>query len=259
MRLIFATGFAAAGIAALAACSSTTSGAGHAGSPAPTPTDARGLGTLMQQAVGSVNSAHIALNVQLAGNSVTGSGDEKLSNGKLSAMHLAEQLPGGTGSLELIIADGKTYAKLPSSINPTNKPWVLVSQNSSIPGIQQLSSSINTSLSSASVGNVNVFVNSAKSVTVKGHETVNGVGTTHYHVVVDVTKLSSNLPGGDALAASGIKTIPVDLWVDDQGRPVQVTEKIAVAGQEVDVKVGISKYNQPVSISAPPANQVATR
>lgn len=258
IRLISATALVAAAATVLTGCSSTTSGTGSAGSPAATPTDARGLGTLMKQAVNDVTSAHIALKVQVSGQAVTGSGDEKLSNGKLTAMHIAEQLPGGSGSLELIIADGKTYAKLPSQLNPTDKPWILVTADSSNPVIQQLSNSINTSLSSASVGNVDVFVNAAKSVTVKGHETVDGVGATHYGIVVDVTKLSSNLPGGDALAASGLKTIPLDLWIDDQGRPVQLTEKIKVQGQEADIKVDISKYNQPVSISAPPADQVAT-
>jgi hypothetical protein len=48
------------------------------------------------------------------------------------------------------------------------------------------------------------------------------------------------------------------MYVDSSGRPVQVTENFSVQGQTVSTKIGISNYNKPVSISAPPASQVGT-
>ena len=259
---------------ALAACtSSSTSGKGQATSSggtgaasasstpsggAGTPTDAAGLGRRMQSGVSGIRSAHISLDVDAAGQKLSGQGDEKLAGGKLVAMDLQETLPAGGGSIRLIIIDNKKYAKLPSSMNTSGKPYVLITPQSSNPVIKQLSGSLDSALSSASLGSVSAFVTAADSVQVKGSETVDGVATTHYSVVVDVAKLPASLPGKDALVSSGLKTLPVELYIDSAGRPVQVTEQFTVAQQNVSTELKVTKYNQPVTITAPPADQVST-
>jgi hypothetical protein len=260
----------------LAACSSSTSGKGSTGSsgasgsstgastgssaaaPGGKPTDAAGLGGLMQSAIAGITSAHIALDVDAAGQKVSGVGDEKLSAGKLVAMDITEQLPGGTGSLRLIIVGGKTYAKLPASLNKSGKPYVLVSGNSSNATVRALAGSLDSALSSASIGSVGAFITAAKTVKLVGTGTVNGVAATHYSVVVDISKLPADLPGKDALASSGLKTLPLDLYIDDQGRPVRVNEDFKVQGQEVSSNVTVTDYNKPVTVTAPPASQVST-
>lgn len=246
---------------ALAACSSSTSGNGKTAGPAAasgTPTDAAGLGALLTSGVKSIRTAHIQLDIGLSGQSITGQGDEKLDAGKLVAFQVSEDIP-GAGQIQIVIAGGKTYAKLPSSLNKSGKPWVLVSAGSSDPVIQQLATTIDSARSSASLGTVSEFVGAADSVKLKGPQTINGVPTTHYSVVVNSAKLPANFPGKDALTAAGLKTIPVELNVDSQGRPIQVTENIKVSGQAVSTKIVVSKFNQPVSISAPPADQVSTK
>ena len=258
----------------LAACtSSSTSGKGGttsstapsgasqaAGSSASTGSAAAAaaLGRRMQAAVVKIKSAHIDLDIVAAGQTLHGSGDEKLSGGKLVAMDITEALPGSTGTIRLIIVSGKTYAKLPASLNTSGKPYVLVSPNSSNATVRQLASSLGTALSSASLGSVSGFITAARSVQSRGTQTVNGIETTHYSVVVDVAKLPASLPGKDALTASGLTTLPLELYIDKQGRPVQVTEKLTVQGQTVASTVSVKNYDQPVSISAPPASQVST-
>jgi hypothetical protein len=119
---------------ALTACSSSTSGNGGGAKGLPgMPTDAAGLGNLMQSATATVTSAHISLDVNAAGQSVSGGGDEKLAAGKLVALDLTENLPSGAGELRIIIVDGKTYAKLPASMRTSAKPYSLVTENSSNP------------------------------------------------------------------------------------------------------------------------------
>jgi hypothetical protein len=46
--------------------------------------------------------------------------------------------------------------------------------------------------------------------------------------------------------------------VDGKGRPVKVTENLTVQGQTVDTTVTIGDFDAPVTITAPPADQVAT-
>jgi hypothetical protein len=245
---------------ALAACSSSTSGKGSAGSGAPSgmPTDAAGLGQLMQSAVEKITSAHITLDINAAGQALTGSGDEQLTGGKLVALDITENLPGGAGAIRIILVDGKTYAKLPASMNSSGKPYLLVTKDSTNPVIQQLAGSLDSALSSASLGSVSAFILAAKSVTPKGTESIDGVSTTHYSVVVDISKLPSSLPGKDALVSSGLATIPLELYIDSEGRPIQVTEDFEVQGQSVSTKVTVTDYNKPVSIEAPPANQIGS-
>lgn len=244
--------------AGLAACSSSgnTNGQGTAGGP--TPSTAPQLGAKLVSAYRSITSAHLDLSFDIAGVTVTGSGDEKVSHGQLTALDLKESLPTG-GQIEIIHVDGKTYAKLPSSANTSGKPYVLVTPQSSNPIVQQLAGSLNTALSAASIKTYSVFVHAAKSLKVDGSETINGVHTTHYTVVVDVSKVpTTSALSKQALQASGIKTLPVDLWIDDQGRPVKVTENITIEGKSLHVVGTMSKYNQPVTITAPPASQVST-
>lgn len=253
---------------ALVACTSSTSGDGKTTTPASpgisqrvpsggTPADAAGLGALLLSGIKSIQTAHIRLDISLTGQSITGEGDEELAGGKLVAFQVSESVP-GVGQIQLVIADGKTYAKLPSSLNKSGKPWVLVSANSSDPVIQQLASTVESAQSSASLGSVTAFVGAADAVKLAGHQSIGGLPTTHYSVVVNTDKLPPEFPGKDALTAGGLKTIPVELYVDGQGRPVQVTEHLTVSGQSVSTTIVVSRYNQPVTISAPPADQVSS-
>jgi hypothetical protein len=244
----------------IAACaSSTTNGIGSTGGPGSgSPTDAPGLSALLERGSNSVKSAHISLKVDAAGAQVVGSGDEELNEGVLTGLNITESLPGGAGSLQLIIADGKTYAMLPSSINPSDKPWVLITSDSTNPTIQQLSASISQTQASASIGSTTAFVTAAKSVENRGTEDVNGVQATHYSIVVDTAKLPSDNTGKQTLIQAGVTSLPVELYIDSQGRPVKLTENFSAQGQAISTEVDVSNYDQPVTISAPPADQVGT-
>ena len=251
----------------VAGCASSTAGNGQAGSGSGStsvkspssghPTDAAGLGHLMQSAISGVTSAKFTLAVSAAGLDITGSGSEQLSNGKLVAIDVKESVP-GAGEVEIIVTGGKTYAKLPTGANGTGKPWVLVTTGSSNPVVQQLASTMQQTLSSASISSYTTFITAAKSVKYDGQQAVGGVDTAHYTVVVDVTKLPDSLPGKDALIQSGLSDLPVELYVDAQGRSWQVTEDLSVQGQSVQTRFTITGYNVPVTITAPPADQVST-
>jgi hypothetical protein len=244
--------------ASLASCSSGGNTNGHGSAGGPTPTTAAQLGTKLLSASQSITSAHVTLDITVAGVTIHGSGDEKLSKGALVAMDMTEGVP-AVGNLRIIRVAGKTYMKLPAKENPSGKPYVLVSPQSSNPIVQQLAGSIDTAASTASIKAFNAFVRAAKSIKVDGRETVDGVGATHYSVVVDPAKVpNTSALSKQALAASGLKTVPVDLWVDDQGRPVKMTVNLHVQGQVVKVVAQMGHYNQPVTITAPPASQVST-
>lgn len=260
---------------AVAACSSSTSGIGQLtggtggstqsgsdtvkspGDGGNHPTTAAGLGGLMQSALPSITSLQFKLTAGAAGINVTGSGAEQLESGKLKAMDIKESVP-QAGDVEILVAGGKTYAKLPASENSSGMPWTLVTTSSSNPVIQQMAASLDQTLSSASVSSYSDFIKAAKSVHYEGQDTVEGTDTSHYTVVVDVTKLPASVENKQALAETGITELPLELYVDSQGRPWKVTEDFTVQGQHVTVDFSVTDYNTPVTITPPPADQVST-
>jgi hypothetical protein len=240
-------------VALVAACTSSGS------SSTSTPADATRLASQLRSGIAGITTAHVELDFSLAGQQITGHGTEKLADGTLTALDVTETLPGGRGDIEVITVDGKTYGKLPASLGGGgSKPWSLVTSSSSNPVIAQLAPSLNSALASASPAILIAYVLAAKSVDNKGSETIGGVQTTHYAIVVDISKLPASVPNHDQLVGSGIATLPVDLFVDSQGRPVRFSDQLTVQGQTVAAETTLSEFNKPVTITAPPANQVST-
>ena len=59
------------------------------------------------------------------------------------------------------------------------------------------------------------------------------------------------------MTAAGVTALPMDLWVDRQGRLRKVAENLTVKGQRVATTIGIGQFDAPVTITPPPADQVA--
>ena len=265
--------------AALAGCTSTTNGhssaagattAGTTGAPpassssgalspssATGSNSAAGLAAQLQAGVNSLNSARITVDLTAAGQVIHGAGVEKVTQGRVDALDLTEQVP-GVGQLRILIVDGRTYAQLPGSLNPTGKPWVVVSPDSSIPTVRTLASSISSAQQSASLSTFTTLTNAATSIDVRGLDTVDGVATTHYSIVVDITKLPTGVLSQQQLASTGLRTVPVELWIDALGRPVKVSEAVTVQNVTTSSVFHVGEFNRPVSIAAPPAGEIAT-
>jgi hypothetical protein len=258
------------GASALVGCASTTagtptssvpagsprSGTSSAGTPVTSPL-ASALFARVSAGLKKVTSLHVAISTNLGGETITAAGDEALGNGTLTAADITENTS-SQGGFRLIIVDDKLYARLPASMNHTGKPWVLVSANSADPLIRGLAATLDQLKSSASVTAIAQFAPAATGLTDKGSEIVGTVPATHYGFTVEVAKLPSTFPGKAALQQAGLIAIPVELWVDAQGRPVKITQRLAVAGQTSDTTVLVSGYDKPVHIIAPPADQVST-
>ena len=266
LRLPLAVAATVGAVVALAGCGSGGSGSASAGgsssspatpSAAATATDAAGLQTVLRSGATSLKTAHLDMTVDAAGQSLTASGDEKLSGGKLKAMDLSEQI-GTAGTIRIVIVDGKTYAQLPQSAGTTAKPWVLVTTDSTNPVVASMASTLQSVQQSASVDQYSAFAQAAVGVVPQGAEKVGEASTTHYSLTVDVSKMPDTVTGRQALISAGITTLPIELWVDGKGRPVKMTEQLSVQGQSVSTVVTLSRFDEPVTVTAPPADQVST-
>jgi hypothetical protein len=238
---------------ALTACSNITRG--HPDSASMTSAK---LGAILTAGAKTVTTAHMDMSVDAAGVSVTAKGDEQQTNGQTSAVDISEQIT-NVGSLEMIVVTDQLYLKLPDALNPTDKPWVRITSNTSDPTLAPFVKALDALKYSASMDRSAIFAEATDHIVSKGKAQVDGVATDHYALTVLVDKLPSDFPDITTVKAAGIDAIPIELWVDSHGRTVKLAEKLAVGGQQSSTNVTMSAFNKPVTITAPPADQVATR
>jgi hypothetical protein len=113
---------------------------------------------------------------------------------------------------------------------------------------------------------------SSDSITRVGSGVVHGVTATHYHVVVDLAKAARNAPFSArpavrravmrAAAMLGIRTLPVDVWIDADGLVRRESLRMPLrapslpAGLAMSFTMDLYDFGVPVHVTAPPASQV---
>ncbi|MEU1801373.1 hypothetical protein [Streptomyces sp. NPDC019937] len=169
----------------------------------------------------------------------------------------------GGQKVEQRVVDQVVYQKLPSKQRaqvPGDKPWIKIDLKKAAAEQNSGSSNqINDPAQSASFGKGITDRNTKK----VGTATVDGVKTTRYRVTVDIDKLS----GAAALKRQVGPTVPMDVWLDDQGRirRQQITMDIKPTDQPkgtttpkkltVRTLIEFSDFGTEVDPEAPPAGQ----
>jgi hypothetical protein len=251
----------------LAACGSST---GKASTPATStgrasatahvtttgPVTPAELAVTLQAGAQRVTSAHLTLSSAVRDQSIlSAEGDEMLVGGKLTAMRLNEKVAGT--NLTLLLVDGGVYLKLPANAVSNGKPWVKATAGSTNPALKKLAAAVSSLEESASLRQYGSLTEAASLLRTIAVEQLNGVAVTHYSMLVDATKVHNAAlteAMKKAFVKAGITKIPVDLWVDEQGRTVKMAERFRVQGETLSVDMSLTRINQPVSIVAPPAS-----
>ncbi|GAA3499371.1 lipoprotein [Streptomyces prasinosporus] len=166
--------------------------------------------------------------------------------------------------LEQRVVDQVLYQKMEGQKAPGGKSWIRIdlAKAAEKQGVspQQIGDPAQSAAYAKAI--------SDKDVTEAGTERIDGVDTTRYEVEVDVAEL----PGGAQLRRQVGPTLPMRVWLDDQGRlrrqQVDMTVKASAAGGQPEsgssprqVKVStvmeFSDFGTEVDAEAPPAQQVA--
>ncbi|MBN9747433.1 hypothetical protein DMP23_41125 [Amycolatopsis sp. A1MSW2902] len=250
---------AVAGVAALLAIAS----AGCSSTPEPQRfTDARALADAASAATLAGHTAKFTADVTTGTLVSHGQGQAKFDPAGTSLSMTTDYVG---EPIELRLVDKTLYAKVPESARDQvsdHKAWVKVSPDGTDPLSQVLGGSLAQLAEQNDPARTLAQVRTAGTVASSEQTTLDGASAEHYHLTVDLGKLGSELPGGlpaEALTRLGDrgKTVPFDLWLDPQHRPMQLvldlTPVMQATGQTgvATVKAHYTDWNSPVTVNAP--------
>ena len=222
--------------------------------------------------------AHIVMTMQVSGAALPGGGgytitaggwfDYKDRDGELT-MDMS-QVPGisslpGNGQMQMIMLYPTVYMNMPFLAGklPEGKTWMKLDFSK----LMQADGLNASSLSSLGQSDPTQFLSylraSSGGVVKLGQETVDGVPTTHYSATIPLSHVLEHLTGAEQTAVKGMieklgssAAIPVEAWVDAQGRVRRMQLLVSLGGVSTAIKVDFTSYGPGPAIVAPPASEV---
>jgi hypothetical protein len=239
------------------------------------PTTATGTAAVLSAYTRTVGaqSAHGSLSLTLGDASVHVDGIVDLRTG---AGDLTFILPPPIGQVEAISTGQVYYVRLPPLLQAAagGKPWVQLDRSAleGLVGNQMGVPGVGTTLDVTGV--LGWLRSDSGQVATVGHDTINGVPTTHYRATVDASRAAASV-GADPSTAAAVaqatgQSVPVDVWIDAQGRLRQMQVSLdltklhlpqgatlpAQARGTAVLTVDLWDFGVPVHATAPPADQV---
>jgi hypothetical protein len=111
--------------------------------------------------------------------------------------------------------------------------------------------------------NALAYLAGASDVKKVGSDTVQSAKSTHYEVTIDLERAASHAQGSERealkrlIAQSGLKKLPLDVWVDGSGYIRKVSyEEHAGRREPAQVTMELHNFAGPVSIKPPPSESV---
>lgn len=193
----------------------------------------------IKAAAAGATTAHVSMSLSGAGQAMKVDGDAKLDPSN-PAMSLQMGLSGM--KLQVRVVDKAVYLKgLP---NQAAGKWAVFDESSAIG--KQLSQAASQSDPNRMY---DLFDKGLTKVTKVGTESVDGEQMTKYDLTLDTKALAGAMAAG---AASLPKTVSASAWIDSKDH----LRKVTLALRGITSTVTISKYGEPVDITAPPAKDV---
>ena len=214
------------------------------------------FGAGLQDATGTTAAA---VNVTITGH---GAFDFKTKSGQMTITVPATEGSTG-GSVEMRLVGNDLYLRAPQiAALDGGKPWVHVS----VQDYQQKQGQSSGPLEGFSDGDPTQILGMLKQISndvvVVGTANIDGVPTTEYQGSIDLTGGSGSTTGSTAISqqmatALGLGSIPIDVWIDSQGRARQVKTSFDLLGLVVAAHETLGSFGTPVTVSAPPPADVA--
>ena len=195
----------------------------------------------LTEGMAKFTTAHFSMTLSAGGQDMKASGDVDYQGGTDPSLEMTMTEPGGAGTMEMRLVDKVFYLK-EAALGDKYVKLDLNDPNSPLAGLGSLTGSVDPRQA------MEQFAPALTKVTYVGPEDVAGTQTKHYKLVMDPSKVASL----KSLGATMPKTVPYDMWLDDQGRPVQFKMDLP----QVTMQMAYTKYGEPVTIKAPQPSEV---
>ncbi|MFI6031275.1 hypothetical protein [Amycolatopsis magusensis] len=210
-------------------------------------------------------TAKFTIDMDMLGQKITGSGQGSFE-GANSKMTMSMQMMGM--SIEMRMVDGQIFMKLPEGQAPSGKPWVKLEGADAAELGQAMDQA-----EQSDPRKMLEMVQKAGRITKAEPATLDGQPVSHYFVDLDLKKAGGMGGASEADLAQlpdGI-VVPMELWLNADELPVQVTMDMAAMMQKMSEQTGqqlpggnakmtmkYTDWGSPVDVEAPPADQVGT-
>ena len=208
---------------------------------------------------------------------ISGAGSVDFDSSNCTLMFSSPQT---AGTYSALFVSPNLYIQLPAADKaqlPTGKTWI--SMNLNTISEAKLGTSL-SQLSSSSQDSTQLLSYlqsvSTSGITTVGPATIKGVPTTEYKATIDLTKQADQKSPAAQAAIKSLEaqlnatTLPVQVWLDAQGRVRQVSKQLQVstnaqssggttvpaASGSISTTVDYYDFGTPVAVQAPPASQV---
>lgn len=239
-------------VAFLAACGTTeapapsTNQTSAAASPTSSEAEAKGHADkasfidALKAGSAQLTTAHVEMVMDADGETITMSGDTKIDP-KNPAMQMSMDM-GPDMTLDMILVDNVLYLQGVPGIDADK--WAKMEVTG------EMAKEFEKSLQQADPAKMaETYEKAVTDVKYVGEEDVEGESLQRYEVTMDTEELGDTLPDD---AAKLPDTLTYDMWLDDEDRIRQVV--YSVAG--IEAEMTMSKYGEPVDITAPPASDI---
>lgn len=232
--------------------------AGACSSPPPPPpayTDARELADAATAATTSGGSAKFTTDVAVGSIRSKGQGQARFGAGGTAQVMTTDVLG---EPMELRLVAGKLYAKVPESARE-GKPWVAVAADGSDPFSQVLGGSLAQLAAQNDPAHTLGEIRTAGTIVSAERTNLGGVAAEHYRVELEPARLGTDLPAGLAPDSAGrLGKFPVELWLDDAHRPLQIVLDLSpvLQGSEARITTRYTEWGSPVDVQPPPPGEV---
>ncbi|MCY0917616.1 LppX_LprAFG lipoprotein [Streptomyces sp. H27-G5] len=210
-----------------------------------------------------ITSLRYTMSGTAMGEKVSGEASMRMKPTVAMAMKMAT--PGATGgaeSVEIRMLDGAMYMG-------TDGKWMKFDIKAMDPETaKQMENLGQASQSGQNPSDQADALLKAQDLTSLGDETIDGVKTRHLIGTVPLEKMRASLATATpeekqrqekslkALEDEGIKSLTLDMWIDEQDHTKQVRTRGAATKGPMDMTIKFLDFNKPVEITAPPADQV---
>jgi hypothetical protein len=212
-------------------------------------------------------SAKMTVTESIAGQQLTGQGSGRF-DGPDTAMDMTMNVGGETEEVRLV--NETMYLRLPAAASGMvagGKPWARITSDS--PMGKMVTSNLNTGQNDPT--QYLQQVQAAGTITRSEQTMLDGQQVSHYWISLDFAKVATKLQSvgipADQLQklTSQVQTIPLELWLNRDDLPVQVSEDMSAilkasgapaSAQNFTATIKYSDWGTPVDVQAPPADQV---